>query len=82
MARDVHYRVAGETSTRSQPTACTMIGFNTLDTDAVTCGACQLTEVYRLTHQRHQEVVDALAYPKEEHPCLTPPTRRPNRSTS
>lgn len=69
--RAVHYRVPGDSVTRSQPTACTQIGFNTLDTDAVTCGACHLTAIYVLNHQRHQEVVEALAYPKEDHPCLS-----------
>lgn len=75
MPRAVHFRVEGTTSTRSQPTACTQIGFNTPDTDLVTCGACQLTDIYRLTHQRHTEVVEVLAYPKEDHPCLTPHRR-------
>lgn len=75
MARPVHYRVAGETSTRSQPTACTQIGFNTPDTDAVTCPACTLTTPYTQAAQRHREVVEALSSPKEDHPCLTP--RRP-----
>ena len=70
MSRDVHFRIPGESATASNPTACTIIGFNTYDTDLVTCGACQLTGIYILTHQRHSEVVEALAYPKEDHKCL------------
>lgn len=70
MVQPVHFRVPGESSARSQPTACTMIGFNTLDTDAVTCGACHLTTAYISAHLAHSEVVAALAYPKENHPCL------------
>jgi hypothetical protein len=76
MGRAVHFRVLGvggstPNTTTSQPTACYQPGFNTLDTDLVTCGACQLTGIYILTHQRHHEVVEALAYPKEDHPCLS-----------
>lgn len=76
MARPVHFRVEGESSTRSQPTACYEIGFNTLDTDLVTCPLCRSVGIYQLTALRHQEVVDALSSPKEEHPCLTPHPKR------
>jgi hypothetical protein len=70
MARPVHFRVEGDSSTRSQPTACTQIGFNTPDTDLVTCPLCRGVEIYLLTALRHREVVEALSSPKEEHPCL------------
>lgn len=71
MVRPVHYRVEGKSDTRSQPTACTEIGFNTLDTDLVTCVICRRTPVFESAHQRHSDVVEALASPKQEHPCLT-----------
>jgi hypothetical protein len=71
MSRAVHFRIPGTSATASNPTACWQIGFNTYDTDAVTCGACQLTTAYIQAHARHTEVVAALAYPKQEHPCLT-----------
>ena len=71
MVRPVHYRVPGTSATRSNPTACLQIGFNVTDTDAVTCPACHLTTAYIQAHARHCEVVAALAYPKEDHPCLT-----------
>lgn len=76
MARPVHFRVEGVgTPTLSQPTACGQLGFNVLDTDLVTCPLCRSIDIYQLTALRHREVVEALAYPKEEHPCLTPHPR-------
>lgn len=76
MARPIHYRLEGVGNpTLSQTTACKLIGFNVTDTDAVTCPQCKSTEIYILTARRHQEVVDALSYPKEDHPCLTPHRR-------
>ena len=75
MPRPIHYRVGVETPTPttsiSQPTACHQPGFNVPDTDMVTCPLCKRTGIYQLTALRHQEVVEALAYPKEDHPCLT-----------
>ncbi|QWY82829.1 hypothetical protein PP641_gp089 [Arthrobacter phage SilentRX] len=69
--RYVHYRVEGVGApTLSKPTACGDLGFNVPDTDLVTCPACTSAGIYRLTHQRHREVVEALSYPKEDHPCL------------
>jgi len=80
MTRPVHFRVegggiGGPTLSLSQPTACNRIGFNVPDTDAVTCPSCRATEIYELTARRHLEVVEALSYPKEDHPCLTPHRR-------
>lgn len=73
MARFIHFRVEGVGNpTLSQTTACREIGFNVPDTDAVTCPKCRGTELYTLTALRHQEVVDALSSPKEDHPCLPP----------
>ena len=77
MGRAVHYRLEGVgTPTLSQPTACTEMGFNVPDTDLVSCRRCQNTELFALAALRHREVVEALAYPKEDHPCLTPHRRR------
>ena len=67
----VHFRIEGDSTTISQPTACWDLGFNTTDTDLVRCVRCRCTDLYKLTALRHREVVDALAYPKEDHPCLT-----------
>lgn len=77
MARFIHFRMEGIANpTLSQTTACgNGDGFNVLDTDAVTCPKCRDTELYTLTALRHQQVVEALSSPKEDHPCLTP--RRP-----
>jgi hypothetical protein len=77
VARKVHYRITTDHKGGiAEPTACGAFEFNTLDLDAVTCGLCRVTNDYKRAHQRHQEVVDALAYPKEDHPCLTPHQRR------
>lgn len=76
MARRVHFRVdTGHTGGISQPTACGAIDFNTIDTDAVTCAQCRFADMYLLTALRHHEVVEALAYPKEDHPCLPRPPK-------
>ena len=75
MARVVHFRVDGTTTGTYAATACTTEGFNTPDTDLVTCPWCRDVELYTLTARRHREVIEALAYPKENHPCL-PPNRR------
>jgi hypothetical protein len=73
MARVIHFRMEGVGNpTLSQTTACREIGFNTSDTDAVTCLTCTTTEIYTLAALRHREVVDALSSPKEHHTCLTP----------
>jgi hypothetical protein len=78
MVRPVHFRVEGvgaptpQTTSISQPTACYQPGFNVLDTDAVTCPLCRTIPMFILTALRHQEVVDMLSSPKEDHPCLTP----------
>lgn len=85
MARPVHFRVVGvggstPTTETYQPTACYQPGFNVLDTDAVTCPLCKDIPLYQLTALRHREVVEALAYPKEDHPCLAqhPSTTTPS----
>ena len=77
MVRPVHFRVEGvggstPNTTSYQSTACYQPGFNVLDTDAVTCPLCKDIPLYKLTALRHQEVVDMLSSPKEDHPCLTP----------
>lgn len=75
MARVVHYRVGVGTPTPTQPTACTNTGFSTPDTDLVTCPWCTDTDTYRTASAEYLTVIDMLAYPKEDHPCL--PTHRP-----
>lgn len=80
MVRPVHFRVEGvggstPNTSISQPTACYQPGFNVTDTDLVTCPLCKSVGIYQLTALRHQEVVDALSSPKEDHPCLTPRPR-------
>ena len=73
MARPVHLRITtNHTGGISQPTACGAMAFNTPDTDAVTCPLCRHTMLYIHAAQLHREVVEALAYPKEDHPCLPP----------
>lgn len=75
--RAVHFRVGGVgTPTLSQPTACGELSFNVTDTDLVTCPRCKSTGPYISAATDHREVVGALAYPKEEHPCLTPHPRQ------
>jgi hypothetical protein len=69
--RAVHYRAAGKTAAREMPTACAGGIYSTTDTDVVTCPACRRTELFTLSALRHCEVVEALAYPKEDHPCLS-----------
>lgn len=69
----VHYRTGDYTLGRNMPVACTGGGFSTVDTDAVTCGHCRRTLIYREAAERHREVVEMLRYPKEDHPCLPPP---------
>lgn len=77
MANVVHYRVEGlAAGAISRPTACGKMGFNHPDTDQVTCPKCWCTDAYQQANTRHHEVVDALAYPKEDHPCLLPHSRR------
>lgn len=76
MARPVHYRTGDFTKAREYPVACDNRGFSTIDTDQVTCPACIRTLIYTDAAHRHREVVEALAYPKEDHPCL-PPTPTP-----
>jgi len=72
VARRVHFRIDTDYKGGiSQPTACGAFEFNTLDTDLVTCPQCRFVDIYLLTALRHREVVEALAYPKEDHPCLT-----------
>jgi hypothetical protein len=44
---------------------------HTLVTSKVTCLRCPTTLKYA-SRREFEQVVDALAYPKEEHPCLTP----------
>lgn len=70
MSRLVHFRIDGDSKTISRPTACGGLGFNTPDTDLITCPNCRGSDLYRLSALRHREVVEALAYPKEDHPCL------------
>lgn len=70
MGRYVHWRTAKGYGKEQNTTGCGQLGFNVEDTDAVTCPICQRLPLFELTHQRHSEVVEALAYPKEDHPCL------------
>jgi hypothetical protein len=70
MARPVHYRTGDYTKSRELPVACNERGFSTPDTDQVTCIPCQRTLIYTEAANRHREVVEALAYPKEDHKCL------------
>lgn len=76
----VHYRLDGEAEGISRPTACGTPGFNTTDLEAVTCGGCQSSATYRSALAEFNEVVDALSYPKENHPCLTRQTSSPSTS--
>lgn len=73
MARPVHFRTGDFTKSREYPVACVNRGFSTFDTDAVTCPLCRFTTDYQDAALRHHEVVEALAYPKEDHPCLPNP---------
>jgi hypothetical protein len=75
MTRAVHLRTEDGWGNYPNKTACGQLGFNVPDTDAVTCPACRLTGIYTIHAQRHREVVEALAYPKEDHPCLNPSRR-------
>ena len=75
MARPVHYRTGDFTKSREYPVACGERGFSTLDTDAVTCPACWRSTIYTTAAQLHREVVEALAYPKEDHRCLPHPPK-------
>lgn len=77
--RRVHFRISTDHKGGiAEPTACSAMEFNTLDTDLVTCPMCRATGIYQLAAKHHREVVEALAYPKEEHPCLT---SRPSTTT-
>lgn len=74
-ARVAHYRLpkASKTTNLYQVSACNSAGFTTPDVEAVTCPRCHSTEVYQHALAQFNDVVDALAYPKEEHPCLKSP---------
>lgn len=75
-ATTVHYR-AGQIRLhgRDAPTACGRGGFSHPDTDLTTCPRCWDSDAYQIAHHLHRDVVEALAYPKEDHPCLAPPRR-------
>lgn len=71
--RYVHWQTAKGVGRLPNTTACGDLGgFNVPDTDGVTCPICKRIPLFELTHLRHSEVVEALSYPKEDHPCLTP----------
>lgn len=76
-ATTVHYRLkeVGHLSLAAA-TACGRGGFSHPDTDLTTCPRCWDSDAYQIAHHLHRDVVEALAYPKEDHPCLTPPQRR------
>lgn len=69
-ATTVHYRTGDFTKSVNLPVACGERGFSTVDTDAVTCQLCRFTTDYQSAAAEYENVVEALAYPKEEHPCL------------
>lgn len=71
MARYVHWQTAVGRGSTPNSTACGELGFNVTDTDAVTCFKCKSTPLFILAALRHREVVEALAFPKEDHPCLS-----------
>jgi len=81
MPQPVHYRAGTARLALTQPTACGVPGFSTTDTDTVTCPGCHRTGEYKLAALHHREVVEALAYPKEDHPCLNPPSSTSRRGT-
>jgi hypothetical protein len=66
----VHYRAGDFTKSREFPTACMTRGFSTPDTDLVTCPGCRATVPFAKAEHGYREVVEALRYPKEDHPCL------------
>jgi hypothetical protein len=72
-----HYRLPKQAKGKAlyQVSACNSAGFTTTDVQAVTCLRCQSTEVYIAALAEFNDVVDALAYPKEQHSCLKPLAR-------
>lgn len=73
----LHYFPAGVGSPTPRG-VCGTHGTATPDTDLVTCGRCTRLAVYTKAASLHRDVVDALSYPKEEHPCLPPSTTAPS----
>lgn len=68
----VHYGEAG------LPAACGVVTrIATIDTDHVTCTPCTRSTVYARDRAAYLAVVDSWAPPKEEIPCLNPPTETP-----
>ena len=70
MARPIHYQTEQGWKNYPNKTACGDLGFNVTDTETVTCIICLHTPAYEQAAAQFREVVDALAYPKEDHPCL------------
>jgi hypothetical protein len=65
----LHYREPGEIRTAcGKPQDKTRTTNFTVD---VTCRACRDTYPFQTQHAEFMEVVDALSYPKEEHPALS-----------
>lgn len=65
----LHYRAPGEDRTVCGKPADKVR--NTNFTVDVTCRACRGSDSFRTQHAEFMEVVDALSYPKEEHPALS-----------
>ncbi|UOK18416.1 hypothetical protein SEA_BRUHMOMENT_100 [Arthrobacter phage BruhMoment] len=72
MSHAVHFRTEEGWKNYPNKTACLQGGFNVTDTTLVTCFLCQSTSAYQVAAAQFREVVEALAYPKEDHPCLNP----------
>ncbi|QWY81385.1 hypothetical protein SEA_RIZWANA_88 [Arthrobacter phage Rizwana] len=70
-ATTVHYRLASTTANLTKPTACSDRGFSTTDVQAVTCLRCHHSDAFQSALAEFTAVTEALAYPKEEHPCLS-----------
>jgi hypothetical protein len=79
---NAHYRLPKQSKGKTlyQVSACNSAGFTTPDVEAVTCPRCHHTEGYTAALAEFRAVVDSLAYPKEEHPCLSTSANRSTRS--
>lgn len=63
-ATTVHYRTIQGIGKEPNTTACSIFGFNSLDTDIVTCPLCLSIAAVIAQHQLHCELVQAQLYPK------------------
>ncbi|ALY10874.1 hypothetical protein WILDE_92 [Arthrobacter phage Wilde] len=79
--RAVHFRSTTASTNLMKPSECGERGFTTTDVQAVTCLGCHTTGAYQSARTQFDAVVEALAYPKEEHPCLSTSSPAQPRST-